>query len=110
MKYQTTTKQFDGFDIEVPVTPFDLAKDPIAAKLYNQLHDKLVEAGMLTDLDEPAFQVLCQIYSKMAVEQKPMAYAELATKFTVLSKQFGLTPASRKTMKIDLIRDDDDDF
>ncbi len=104
---------------EIPPKPAGLSK--VANKVWEELGPELVRVGLLTVVDGAAFTLLCRniadyeaILEKFNsiddfVDTTPNQYKVQSVWFTIrnrlhddilrLSKEFGLTPASRSGMK-----------
>ncbi|EJB8459124.1 P27 family phage terminase small subunit [Acinetobacter baumannii] len=104
---------------KIPPKPAGLTK--VANKVWEELGPKLVEVGLLTEVDGAAFTLLCRnisdyeaVLEKLQavdsfVDETPNKYKVQSVWFTLrnrlhddilrLCKEFGLTPAARSGMR-----------
>jgi len=95
-------------------------------KLWHALAPKLIELGILTEVDLPAFEMLCLHYAfaRMAMEDVEIngltitedgktkknpamqAFRENSTAYKQLLVEFGLTPSSRSRIVADVLDDE----
>jgi phage terminase small subunit len=89
-------KTFPTAENRCPI-PTQIADDPTAKALWEQLEPLLTANGILTAADVPAFAVLCQVYSQLQ-GSNGKEFRELVQRFSALARQFGLTPQARHGM------------
>lgn len=111
----------------IPKQPKNFPK--VAAEIWDELAPRLLSAGLLTDIDGVAFALLCRDIADIErfesqlteldefVEKTPngfkvqSAWVNIRNKWhndiLALCKEFGMTPASRSTLKTTGIDDKD---
>lgn len=91
--------------LSYPKPPRSLDGNRVARREWRKRGKALYNLGILTELDLPAFEMYCVLYSQWynADADRKMAYAKEARMFM---NEFGMTPSSRT--KIHVKEKDDD--
>jgi phage terminase small subunit len=87
--------------------PETICGDRFASDFWTAHAETLNRAGLLTPQDRESFAVLCKLWSLLSTMELDdpktiKTYLDVASRFQQLAKQFGMTPASRKSMAVSI--------
>jgi len=83
-----------------------------AAEYWRRNAPILIKAGLLTDADRDSFIVLCLTWERLckATDAGTIEWVCLSKQYQNFAKSFGLTPAARKSLKVELDQPVSDEF
>lgn len=78
-------------DLDIEDIPEEVRRDPYAIEMWTRLAPKLVNMGLLMDVDYYAFKSLCVTYGLWSLKPSVQMTSKLQSQLS----EFGLTPSSR---------------